>query len=130
MLTRDAILQAQTLKTETVTVPVWGEVIVSEITSADRIAFSRDVVAAQKREGVGDRLNVLCMAMLACRCVVDEAGARVFRDEDAEILTLKNYETLSAVYAAAAKLNGIGTAEERAGNSEPGQAETSSSPSA
>ena len=60
--------------------------------------------------------NVTAMAMLVCRAVVDDAGTRIFEDRDADILALKNQDSLVALFNAAARLNGIAPPEDIAGN--------------
>lgn len=116
MLTRAQILEAQKLKTQTVPAPEWGgEVIVKELTSTERLELF-DIIAA-KSGGLTEReQNLLFGALFVCRTAVDDKGKRIFEDEDAETLMLKNEKTLTLVANASGKLNGIGTAEEIAGN--------------
>ena len=114
MLTREQILAAQELKTDTVEAPEWGgTVIVRELPAAERLAFFADLEALK---GTDERQNnLLASALFVCRTVIDAEGKRVFQDEDAEPLTLKNEATLQTVANKAAELNGI-CAEKTAGN--------------
>jgi len=58
-------------------------------------------------------------ARLCALCIVDEAGARLFRDDQVAALGRKSAAALDRVYEAAARLSGISQAdeEELAGNS-------------
>lgn len=126
MLTRDAILQAQKLKTETVPAPGWGgDVIISEISAPDRLTLFRDY---QSLAGSEQEKDLAAMAMLVVRCIVDGEGKRIFSDDDASLLMAKNLDTLRQVFAAASALNGIGGAKEDIeGNSEPSPGDSSPS---
>jgi hypothetical protein len=116
MLTREQILKAQELKTETVNAPEWGgDVIIRELTSAERL----DYFAALSRfaDVADDRgRNLLNTALFVCRVVVDDKGNRLFTDDDAELLAAKNEKTLERVANKAAILNRIIAPEDIAGN--------------
>lgn len=130
MLTREAILAAQQLKTETVTATGWGgEVTVRELTAVDRLDFFSALEKITEAETDKKRVDLLASALFVCRTVVDEQGCRMFSDDDAELLIQKNEATLNRVANVAGVLNGIIPAEQTAGKSKPGRA-SSPSPSA
>lgn len=112
MLTREQILTAQKLRTETVDAPEWGgTVAIKEMTSTERLdyfsALSRFEVETDDR-----KRNLLNTALFVCRVAVDANGERLFDDDHAESLAAKNEKTLNAVANAAAVLNRIIPAEE------------------
>lgn len=103
MLTRDMILEADDLKTETVKVPEWGgEVRVRMMTAADRDVYEQRLF--QSREG-GTIKNI--RATLAAMCLVDDEGGRMFNEDDIEILGRKSASALNRVFEAAQRLNRI-----------------------
>lgn len=106
MLDKSAILAAQDLKTETVSVPEWsGDVLVRTLTAAAREAYSSSLVGADgKPNGSGFKVKLLV------RCIVDEAGNRVFGDEDADLLEAKSSAAIERVFKVADRLNQISTA--------------------
>lgn len=102
LLTRDQILQADDIKTETVPVPEWGgEVIVRGLTGAERDAWEIAVTTEE-----GKRVTNL-RAQLVARSVVDENGKKLFTSLDAELLGKKSGKAIDRVYEVAAKLSGI-----------------------
>lgn len=109
-LTRDQILEASDLQTETVAVPEWGgDVIVRTMTAADRDQFelSMVIVEADGRRRP-DMTNV--SAKLIAATVIDEGGSRLFTEADVQLLAGKSAAALARVYAVAARLNGLGGA--------------------
>lgn len=116
-LTREAILEHTTLRTERVEVPEWGgAVFVREMTGSERDSFEASIVDLKSRGGDVKPDNI--RAKLAARTIVDAEGARLFRDVDVEDLGRLSAAALSRVYNAAARLSGISEAdvEELAGN--------------
>lgn len=109
MLSREAILAAQDLKTEDVSVPEWGGVVrVAVMTGTARDAWEQSLVPASK----GEAPNVANIrARLVAACAVDESGARLFTDTDAVALGAKSAAALERVAKACQRLNGL-TAEE------------------
>jgi hypothetical protein len=72
-------------------------------------------------------------AKLLVKCLVDEAGERLFTDQDAPALGAKNGAVIDRLYDVAARLSGLSEEEkaELEGNSEPPTEDggsTSSSP--
>lgn len=105
-LTRDVILAAVDLKTETVPVPEWGgDVEVRGLTGAERDAFEQSLYVDNKFTASNIR------ARLVAFCVCDEKGERVFSDKDAEALGRKSGLALDRVYDVAQRLSGIGKKE-------------------
>jgi hypothetical protein len=117
LLNRDAILQAQDLPQERVSVPEWsGEVIVRGLTGAERDQFEQSIV---EQRGKNTRMNLRNIrGKLVALCVVDEEGNRIFRDEDADALGKKSAAALDRVFSVAQRLSGLRNedVEELAGN--------------
>lgn len=109
MLNRESILAANDLKTEDVDVPEWGGVVrVATMTGTARDAWEQSLVPTNK----GDAPNVANIrARLVVSCVVDEAGARMFKDSDAAALGAKSAAALERVAKVCQRLNGL-TSEE------------------
>lgn len=107
VLTRDAILKAADLATETVAVPEWGgEVIVRAMRGTERDAFE---IALFEGEGDARKFsgeNV--RAKLLVRCLVDDKGERLFADTDVKALGEHNAAVLDRLYDVAQRLSGIG----------------------
>ena len=117
LLSRDQILQAQDLPTETVPVPEWGgEVIVRGLTAAERDQFEQSIVETRGKNTKFNLRNI--RAKLVVLCCVDEQGNRIFRDEDADILGRKSAVALNRVFEVAQRLSGLRPedVEELAGN--------------
>jgi hypothetical protein len=129
VLGRGAILAAQDLKRETVSVPEWGgDVIITTMTGAQRDSWEQSLVS--KDRGKPDISNV--RAKLVVCCAVDEAGALLFSPEDAEALGAKSGAALERCAQAAQRLNMLtdDALEAARGNSSaaPSGDSTSSSP--
>ena len=116
-LTREAILAAQDIVTETVDVPEWGgSVLVRGLSGFEREAFekaqSREKPAANRagrRAGqtVTEVIRDNIRARIVAWCVVDEAGARVFADEDIPALNRKSGAALERVVEVGMRLSGM-----------------------
>jgi preprotein translocase subunit SecD len=101
MLTKQQILEANDLKTETVFVPEWGgDVNVRTLTGKELDAYEMSFVG----DGKSKMQNI--RARLIVRAVVDEQGQRLFSDADAEAIGERSGLALDRVYAVAARLNG------------------------
>lgn len=128
LLTKNDILQAQDIKTETVDVPEWGgQVIVRALDGAER-----DMLEASMIEGKGKntRVNLQNLrAKLVARSLVDENGKRLFEDGDIQALAHKSASALNRVYEVAQQLSGITQedVEELTKNSSPAQSVDSGS---
>lgn len=106
---KEEILGLQDLKVEEVEVPEWGgrKVRVSQMSGLDRDAY--ELEAYHERKAGTTARNV--RARLVARCVVDEAGARVFGEGDIEALGAKNAKALDRLYDKARDLNGLSASE-------------------
>jgi len=135
-LNRDAILGAVDVQTEKVFVKEWGDdVIVRGLTGDELDSFQgsiREFRPTFDGKGVEPVLVQDGMrAKLLVKCLVDEAGERLFSDQDAPALGAKNGSVIDRLYDVAARLSGLSEEEKEAleGNSEAASdASTSSSP--
>lgn len=111
LLSREAILAAEDVKTEEVEVPEWGgSVLVKGLTGADRDALEASVMVLK---GQKQSLNLTnYRARLVACCIVDETGARIFSPGDLEALGRKSAAALDRVAAAARRLSGISDEDE------------------
>src|SRR4051812_3473909 len=102
MSLKDLIIGAADRPTELVPVPEWGtDVYVRVMSGEERDAWERGAFDDGKGSG-GVR------AKLLVRALCDEAGQRVFADDDAPALSQKSGVVLSRLYDAASRVNGIG----------------------
>jgi hypothetical protein len=113
VLSRDAILGAEDLPREKVHVPEWdGDIWVRTMMASERDDFE----AGYLRDKAGvieiDRHNL--RASLLVRCVIDEAGVRLFADTDIEALGAKSAAAVDRLYAVAARLNRLSAQDEQA----------------
>lgn len=109
-LTRDEILGADDLKTESVKVPEWGGVVlVRELTGAERDSWEASVVKTNGTKVTIDSQNM--RAKLVALCVVDADGKRVFTEKDAVKLGAKSASALDRVVDTARRLSRIGEDE-------------------
>lgn len=100
LLTKSAILAADDLKHEDVSVPEWGgEVRVRTMTGTQRNAFGAALV--------GEDDMVAFRVKLVVACAVGEDGEPLFNDEDAQALAAKSGAALERVFLAASRLNGM-----------------------
>lgn len=107
LLTKDAILGADDRPTVDVEVPEWGGTVrVRALSGAERDAY--EVALAGVRPDGSRRINLVNVrARLIALTVVDEAGARMFTDKDAEALGAKSATAMQRVFEAAQKLSGL-----------------------
>lgn len=120
ILTRDAILTADDLPRELVSVPEWGgEVYVRTMTGEERDGFEAEMVEVKGKNQSQNLKNL--RARLAARTMCDEAGAGLFTPADAAALGKKSAAALDRVLAVAMRLNGLGEkdVEELVKNSDP-----------
>src|SRR5215470_8579640 len=124
-LSRDAILGASDIETESVPCPEWGgPVLIKGMTGAERDAFE-----AMIRKGGGEVDLRNARARLLVRVIVNESGTRIFTDADAADLGKKSARVINRLYDAAAKLSGLADEDiaELEGNSEAAPSGDSSS---
>ena len=110
LLSKTAILAAQDLQTEDVEVPDWGGAVrVRSFTGRERDAFEASMVRGDGRDRKVDLTNM--RARLVGLTVIDEAGQRLFTDEEVDLLGAKSGAALDRVFAIAQKLNGLSGAD-------------------
>ena len=102
-LTRDAILSADDLQTESVDCPEWqGTVPIRELNGSERDSFE---------EGSLDKRRNLSMANIRARLVamsaIGEDGERLFTKADAEALGKKSAAALNRCFEVSCSLSGI-----------------------
>ena len=104
LLTREQILQAPDIQSETVEVPEWGgSVIVHGLTGDGRNKFEESIYAGGKKV-VWDNI----MARLVSLCAVDGSGKLIFNgDGDVTALGAKSAVALARVYSVAQRLSGL-----------------------
>lgn len=104
LLTKQQILAAQDLATETVAVPEWGgEVVVATLSRADYDAYEDSLSKRVGRKVESNLQNFT--ARLCALCVVDAAGKRLFDEADVAALGAKSSAALQRVYDVALRLN-------------------------
>lgn len=104
-LTRDAILSAADLKTQSVPVPEWGgDVLVRVLSGAERDQFEHSVTGG-KRDGALDLRNLRARYCSLVLC--DDKGKRLFTEGDVAALGAKSAAALDRVYEAARRHNGM-----------------------
>lgn len=108
-----------------VEVPEWGgrKVRIIAMTAADRDLWELEAYLERKQGPSAKNVR----AKLVARCLVDDAGERVFGEGDIEALGRKSAKALDRLYDAARKANGLTSAEvkEIEGNSKGGQPDAS-----
>ena len=103
-LTREAILNALDLPTETVFVEEWGgTVVVRGLTAAEYRAFELSISDEEGRQFDRERFWLA----LVVRSLVDQDGRPLFRPGDEEVLQQKASSAMRKVFDVAARLNGI-----------------------
>ncbi|MFF3884024.1 phage tail assembly chaperone [Streptomyces sp. NPDC001914] len=123
-LSRDSILEASDVQTETVPVPEWGgDIILRGLTGEELDAYQasrRQIRNAGTKEQEVVFVQDNARATLLVKCIVDEAGNRVFTDRDAGLLGMKNGKVLDRLFEVASSLSGLSDEdqEEMEGNSE------------
>ncbi|MFI1767525.1 hypothetical protein ACH41H_36510 [Streptomyces sp. NPDC020800] len=124
-LTRDAIVKAQDIPTETVPVPEWGgDVIVRGLTGDELDEFQGSIRQFRKSlDGKGMEPVLIQQGMhakLLVKTLVDDNGERLFKDNEAGELGAKSGKVLERLYDVAQRLSGLSEddQEEMEGNSE------------
>lgn len=100
---KETILAADDLPGEKVEVAEWGiSVTLRTLTAAERDKFE-DACTTNKANNIRARLVSLCM--------VDDAGARIFSDNEVSQLGGKSGLVLDRLFAIASRLNGFSAAD-------------------
>jgi hypothetical protein len=106
VLSRDALLKAIAVPTERIDIPeLGGVVIVRGMTGQERDEFESSLIVGRGRRRDVDTSNI--RAKLAVRCLIDEQGGRLFKDEEADALGCVRADVLSRIYTAAQRLSGV-----------------------
>ncbi len=104
ILSKDQILNANDLETETVSVPQWGgDVIVSSMSGYSKDKLELAFTSKSTIENVRARIVALCL--------VDEEGKLLFSEADIVKLGKKSAKALDKVFNVAQRLNAIGDQE-------------------
>lgn len=114
-LTRDQILSAQDIRTESVEVPEWGgSVLVKVMTGTEREELETVIRDRMLLGKVGENMR----ATLVLFTVVDESGALLFTQADLPVLAQRSAVALTRVAEAAQRINAMrdGDIEEAAKN--------------
>jgi hypothetical protein len=107
VLSKDEILSASDIKIEKVAVPEWGgEVYVKGMTGAERDKFEASIIEIRGSTQKANLVNV--RAKLACYTICDEAGVRLFKEEEIVELAKKSAQALQRIFDVAQRLSGIG----------------------
>jgi hypothetical protein len=102
----DAAKSGSSIQTERLFVPeMGGEVIVRSLTGSERDKFEASLMEQRGSRVTYKPVNV--RASLAVRCLVDESGARMFTDDDAEALGELSAAVLGPIYDLAQRLSGM-----------------------
>lgn len=101
---KQSVFASPDLKTESVELPEWGGTLcVRTMTGAERDGWEASLSPVGS---TGPNLANL-RARLLVKCVVDDQGARVFTDADADALGAKSAAVLERLFAVAQRLNGL-----------------------
>jgi hypothetical protein len=106
LLSKDAILAAQDVKTEIVEVPEWGgSVKVRGLTGSERDAFEGEVIQRNGKDVKTNTRNI--RARLVVLSVITEDGSRMFSFHDIETLGDKSAKALDRIFTVAMTLSGL-----------------------
>lgn len=136
MALSDDILGEDDVEVEPVDIPEWHRKLwIRGLTGSERDDYEasrRQIRNAGKPNAELVLISDNARANLLVKCLVDENRDRIFTDQQAPALGMKNGKVLDRLYDVAARLSGLSDeeAEEIEGNSEAAQsgASTSSSP--
>jgi hypothetical protein len=102
ILSKEAILAADDLPRESVSVPEWGgDVLVRTMSGTDRDAFEASLL---EKDGRMENVRARLVALTLC----DAQGDRLFDDGEIAALGRKSARALDRVFSVAQRLNGIG----------------------
>lgn len=106
---RNLILSAEDTTREAVTIPEWGAVTVyiKNLSAKDRDGWESSLITITS-DGKAKRVNMINMrTRLVVRCLVDEAGKRIFSDDDAEALGEKSAAVIARLFDACQRINAL-----------------------
>lgn len=108
VLTREQIDKASDSVTERVPVPEWGkdaEVIITSMGADERDAWEASMIETR---GNSQKMNYKqARAKLVARCLVDEAGKRLYTDLEVDALGKRNGAVLDRLFAVAKRINAL-----------------------
>lgn len=128
-LSRDAILGASDIVTETVDVPEWGgKVNIRGLTGRELDDYQNSLRKIVKDQVVAQPNS---RAKLLVKTLVNDEGGRLFADKDVEALARRSGRVLDRLWDVAARLSGISEEEQEEieGNSAGEESGSSSSSS-
>ena len=107
LLSREAILNAEDIKTEQVAVPEWGgDVLVGSMSGTARDRYEQSIISSDDKGNHKQNLENIRAKLLAV-CIVDEDGKPLFTDKDIAELGKKSVAALDRVFVVAQKLNAV-----------------------
>jgi hypothetical protein len=133
-LSRDGILGAVDVQIEKVPVPEWGDEVIVRGLTGDELDDYQGSVRQFRPTFDGKGMEAVLIqegmrAKLLVKCLIDEAGERLFTDQDAPALGAKSGAVIDKLYDVASRLSGLSEEEkkEMEGNSEPAESAGSTS---
>ena len=106
LLTKDAILAAQDVRFDVVSVPEWGgDVRICSMSGEQRDRYEQSLFASRGADAAANLANI--RARLAAYSIVDDAGVLVFSEDDIVALGQKSAAALDRVVEAARKLSAL-----------------------
>lgn len=106
LLSRDALLRATALPTETIQIPeLGGAIVVRGLSGTERDAYETSLFMQKKGKRVENMQNA--RARLVVLCVVNDAGERVFTAADVPAVGAMRADILDRIFTVAKKLSGL-----------------------
>jgi len=114
-LTREQIIQARDIQTVEVACPEWADgesatVLVQQPSAGLMEEMGIKVMQYQQAHGT-DSVPPEIRTWFVARTIVDESGARMFSDDDIELLRSKSLAPIQRIFEAGQKLGGLGAEE-------------------
>lgn len=117
IVNRAAIVQAHFRQVREVEVPEWGGTVRlramsgNERDELEAESFTTTTETVDGKPVVVRHVNVRKMrARLLARCMIDEAGDRIFADDEIDILGAEDSGLVARLFAVAQDMNGLGMA--------------------
>ncbi|ROO51466.1 hypothetical protein EDC02_6344 [Micromonospora sp. Llam0] len=105
-LSRDQILGATDRTFDEVPVPEWGGTVrIRSISGAERDSFEQSLLQQRGRDRKVNMRNA--RAKLIVLCAVDDAGRKMFTEDDISALSRKNAKPLDRIYDACQRIAGL-----------------------
>ena len=103
---KDQIVNSTDCNRQSVEVPEWGcTVYVRNLTAQDLDSWQCETYVTKGTNVDVNRQNIRCRLLV--RALVDEAGDRIFSNEEADLLGAKNTRVIDRLYKVAEKLNAV-----------------------